>query len=502
MCYIDVESAFEMGALKDPAGDGNGTKELCALINELINSKEAVKQIKALFKPADLRAKGSTRFGRSSHAGESCAGGLFATRKFEPGDVVSCYGGFGIDIREHPNDEEKVPSDRKIVLDIFITKPCGEVVPCQSMFIGWEKSEISDRFPLVRGHIINHSCISNCEMKMVPLTFERDGFKYEINIPIFCVAMDVKDGVEVDQEFTCDYGREMCYFSPFFENEHQDAIIKAQSCDNLRERKKILKDVPRTIPPGVLRAFLDGCAGTACGCAECNHASTQFDPPFDPSMMNLGPNDMDTTQLRREINYDAVPAPRAASVTDAKSRARISSSRTGSRSEGTSGRDNDSSEAVSKSTRSSSSSLSGARTKQSGSAQVGDGGSQAGDGGSGDGGSRDGSTSRAAGATHAQRGKSGMRVSASGSRPGYTRDSRIKYMPYALAVFSSPDKSYNENREAWVSERTAHDRAQSKPLSWSDTARLLLVTGGAPPVDAAAKANEFLHPAPPIPDDT
>ena len=218
------------------------------------------------------------------------------------------------------------------------------------------------------------------------------------------------------------------------------------------------------------------------------------------ALAQMGLNCVDTTQLRREINYDAVPAPRAASVTDAKSRARTSSSRTGSRSEGTSGRDNDSSEAVSKSTRSSSSSLSGARTKQSGSAQVGDGGSQAGDGGSGDGGSRDGSTSRAAGATHAQRGKSGMRVSASGSRPGYTRDSRIKYMPYALAVFSSPDKSYNENREAWVSERTAHDRAQSKPLSWSDTARLLLVTGGAPPVDAAAKANEFLHPAPPIPD--
>ena len=110
-------------------------------------------------------------------------------------------------------------------------------------------------------------------------------------------------------------------------------------------------------------------------------------------------------------------------------------------------------------------------------------------------------TSQAAGAR--ARVNHGVCARPGGLRPGYTRHSG-KYMPYALAVFSNPAKSYQSNKDEWISERSAHDRAQkevsSKPMSWSDAARRLLLAGPSP-ADPVSKANAFLHPPPPVPDD-
>ena len=112
-------------------------------------------------------------------------------------------------------------------------------------------------------------------------------------------------------------------------------------------------------------------------------------------------------------------------------------------------------------------------------------------------------TSRTAGAGARARVNHGVCARPGGLRPGYTRRSG-KYMPYALAVFSNPAKSYESNKNEWISERTAHDRAQkeasSRPMSWADAARRLLLSGPAP-IDPVSKANEILHPPPPIPKD-
>ena len=304
ICYIDFESAHELGALKNPIGDDeDNNKELCVLVNELMNSQEAVENIRALFTPQALAAGGGTKFIVSHNAGNVCANGLEATINFGPGEVVSCYGGFGINFRERPKEDEVIPSDRKIVLDIQITKPCGEVVPQPSLLIGWERPELTNKFPLMRGHMINHACVPNCCIQLRPFTFNRRGFKYVIHVPVFCVCSDLKNGVKRGEELTTDYGDEMCMFSPFYKDEYQDVITKALAKQDLKDRENILRGVPKQFTAAELFDFLNGCSGSDCGCEDCAFASRNMRPRFCTTMMNLGPNDIDTTLVRKSVNY-------------------------------------------------------------------------------------------------------------------------------------------------------------------------------------------------------
>ena len=559
ICFVDVDTAYEAGALKVQLEDGVLSKNVCAALNEMLNSEEAVRQIKGMFSPAALKAGGNAKFGKSSNAGKKFNDGLFATRNTQPGEVISMYGGFCVDFSEKKGEDESIASDRKIVLDVSITQPNGEVLSYNCMLIGWECPEISDRFPLVNGHIMNHSCIPNCEMVLRPLTFERDGFKFEILTPVFKVCDDVPGGVAKNQEFTFDYGIEMCKLSPFFRNEYQDLIARAQTMGNSKQKSAVLKKVPKTIDAQELELFMGGYTGIDCSCPECDFAQN-FDPSFSRSVLNLGPNDTKTDGLRQLLNYDNTPV---SPVSSRKSKSRAAVGRK-------SGSESGCSPSVSvKSTTSVSSGLTSARAKHGGSDSAdsaleptvtsdlfAEASASGVTGKTGKTGKTDktGKTGKVAvspetvgaqkrsngspeeavksptkrrGANHNGRGSSSGAVAVSletsrtagagararvnhgvcarpgGLRPGYTRRSG-KYMPYALAVFSNPAKSYESNKNEWISERTAHDRAQkeasSRPMSWADAARRLLLSGPAP-IDPVSKANEILHPPPPIPKD-
>ena len=595
ICFVDIDTAYEIGALKVQIEDGVLSKNVCAALNEMLNSDEAVRQIKEMFTPAALKAGGNAKFGKSSNAGKKFNDGLFATRNTQPGEVIAMYGGFCVDFSEKKGEDESIASDRKIVLDVSITQPNGEVLSYNCMLIGWECPNISDRFPLVNGHIMNHSCIPNCEMVMRPLTFERDGFKFEILTPVFKVCDDVPGGVAKNQEFTFDYGIEMCKLSPFFRNEYQDLIARAQTMGNSKQKSAVLKKVPKSIDAQELELFMEGYTGIDCSCPECDFAQN-FDPPFSRSVLNLGPNDTKTDGLRQLLNYGNIPVSPASSR---KSKSRVKGTPT-ARSKRDSGGECSSGVSV-RSTSSVSSGLTSARAKHGGSGSADSalassdtsvlfaeasasgvtgstektgkigktgktgktgkavvspeavgaqkrtnrspeeavksptkrrganhdgGGSSSGavaavspvtsqaagararinrddsDGSSGDMAVSPGpATSQAAGAR--ARVNHGVCARPGGLRPGYTRHSG-KYMPYALAVFSNPAKSYQSNKDEWISERSAHDRAQkevsSKPMSWSDAARRLLLAGPSP-ADPVSKANAFLHPPPPVPDD-
>ena len=419
ICFVDVDTAFEVNALQNSIGDGLIGGHLCGVLNKLLNSTEAVQQIRAMFTDKALKAGGNAKLGKSSNAGMDFINGLFGNRNVNQGEFVSLYGGFVLDCEESEQlAHEKIGSDRKAVAEVHVKKPNSPIQSYYCTIIGWESPDISKAFSLVNGHIMNHSCIPNCEMILVKLSFEVSDSTIDIMLPGFQVCGDIVDGVKKGDEFTFDYGDEMCLKSPFFRDEYQDAIRKAQEIVHSGRRQSSLKSIPTKIDSGEVDAFLQGGQGTLCGCPECDFAQA-FVPSFDRSMLNLGPNEIDSGGIRELLNYfpvrdsgddsapvranskargarprrtkpQAVPAPR--SIQDVPTDGGIS-------------------------TRGTVGSTTSEGQGQSSSHQ-----------------------------THVNRGGC-MRPS------GYTRE----YKNYALVAFSDPGKTYDRNVRDWRMERQAHD---------------------------------------------
>ena len=523
MCFVDLESAWKLEMLKHQiTGDYSDvcTNELAAYINQLLNSEDAVRQLEKHF-GRGITTDAGTQVGNSSNAGRSCSNGVFATRIFQPGESVMYYSGVCLPVRED-SDTESIPSDRKIVLDIKVTKPNGEIIEIACLLIGWENAVITENFPLAGGYIVNHCCIPNCVLKMLPLDFTMDKWKFRIMLPYVCVRRESGECIRPGEEFTCDYGEEICKLSPFYLDEHQAAITRAQKVPNPEKQNRILRDVPRNFEKGEVEDFLKGSIQLNCCCPECNLCSGNcenpiFHIPFCTSVLNLGPNDMDTTKLRNyfriayrpedRMGIPSNPARHGDTSSSGLSGARLN--KKGHRSPGA---------LSSTESTGSTSSVQMARI-------VGDSGRSSFTGlnsGSGDSShSKRGGDSSGAQISSKSRGRCGaVQVSDSGSlsnelRAGYTNvrrgfyDNGI-YRPFALVAHSSPGRSHQENLERWRSDRCSHDREQKEitkrrgdvPETWAEAATRLLALPSVypdPGTQAAIRANEFLHPPPPIP---
>lgn len=449
ICMVDADTAFEMGALETQIDEGvTLPKDICALLNNFLNSAEADKQIKALFPSSVLKKGGYAKTKKSLHAGESFDNGLFATRDVQGGTLIVLYGGFILNFEESKRvSEEKVCSDRKAVIDVKITNRDGSTDPHYLMMVGWENAGISKDYPLVSGHIMNHSCIPNCEMIMVSLTFMHEGVGFEVSMPAFKVCDDFKV-VKKGDEFTFDYGSEMACKTPFVEEAHQESIKSAyKSTNGDNERMlgllKRLK-VPLKINPEKLVEFLQGSDGTPCSCTDCDDAEQAG---FDRSVLNIGSNTTDTAKLREFLNYTKPDEDGSdTSISDPRESRRSDQSRARPRL----------SRAQSKSVAKTSASL---KPPEGGSTSCTNGGSP--------GMALEGSdftrptsaASKPATAVSATSGSSGVRKHHGGgcAQPsGYKRE----YKNYALIAFSDPNKPLERNRRDYNTTRAKYDQSR------------------------------------------
>lgn len=312
LCFADLDTAFELDMLKEQLkGDYSDicTKAVAVYINQLLNSESAFRQIERVFGNGRCVKGNGTQVKYSTNAGGECANGLFSTRRFERGEPVAYYSGVFLPIRED-KDTEVIPSDRKIVADVEITDSYGQVTRMECLLIGWESGEITNNFPLANGHMLNHSCVSNCVFRMVKLEFRDEGTTVNVWLPFVFVREDLPpdEFVMLGEEFTVDYGQEICMLSPFYKDEYQEAISLAQLTPDPVRQKEILNGVPRQFKDGEVSRFMKGATEIDCSCAECLFAAGPwFDEPFVSSILNLGPNDKDTTNLRNHYRIASRP---------------------------------------------------------------------------------------------------------------------------------------------------------------------------------------------------
>ncbi len=315
--FVDPGTAAELEVIPPIKGEHTDLcpNDLAVHLNELLNSPEAVRQLETLFN-CSITGNAGVKVKKSSNSDEGCSDGVFATRTFKPGKPVVYYGGLGISFREDDEEEkEEVYSDRKIHMRVEIIYPNGVTHTIECLLIGYEHHKLAEKFTLSCGAFVNHACIPNCVIEMFPLEFKRDGYTFRIMLPYFRVREDLGEDVLPGAELTADYGPSVCYSSPFYEEEYQQAIMKAQFIPESTQQNEVLMDVPRKHDKAALRKFLGRSKGMDCNCCDCRFCSNSgehsvFAKPFHRSVLNMGPNDVCTEKFLKFIGFHGSLTPK------------------------------------------------------------------------------------------------------------------------------------------------------------------------------------------------